>query len=416
MMLATRRGRVTAALENAVLATLPNARVGETVRIKPPQGAIAATVTRVERDLVALSTHVAQAGIGIGDEVESDPLGGTLPLGMRLLGRAISASGEPLDGRGEILGRRAPVLDAPISAADRAPIERPFWTGIRAIDGLITIGRGARIGLFGGPATGKSLLIEMLVRGANADAIVVGLIGERGREAAAWMQRIAAHATIVCAPSDRPPAERVRAAHVAMAQGAQLRRRGLNVLVVIDSIARFAAAAREIATRNGESVGRGGYPPSVFAELGRLLERGGNVHGGSVTVVGTVLCDGPDDREPMADAARAVLDGHIVLCHKRARAGLFPAIEVVGSASRTMDSVTSPEHRRAAGTIRRALAQLETTRELRELGFVQPDPELERAVALQEHLETLIHHGTRTFGAAETVADVCALAARLRAS
>jgi type III secretion protein N (ATPase) len=414
-MLAKRRGRVIASLESCIVATLPNARVGETVRIRPSgDRSIGATVMRVERDRIALSTHDAQSGIGIGDAVESDPLAATLPLGMRLLGRAISAVGAPLDAGGTVFGRRAPVVDPPISAADRAPIERPFWSGIRAIDGLTTIGHGARIGFFGGPATGKSVLLEMLVRGCSADAVVVGLIGERGREASAWIQRIAPYATIVCAPSDRPAAERVRAAHVALAQGAQLRRRGLNVLVVLDSIARFAAALREIATQNGESVGRGGYPASVFAELTRLLERGGNVEGGSLTLVATVLSDGSDEREPLTDAARAVLDGHVALCSKRARAGLFPAIDVLGSASRTMDAVTTAEHRAAAQTIRRALAALEATKELRELGFAQADPELERAVALQERLEALIHHDTRTYGPADTVAEVCALAKRLK--
>jgi FliI/YscN family ATPase len=414
-MLARRCGRVSAAMEHSVTAVLPHARVGEPVRIVPAHGpAVYATVRRVERRQVTLSTHEAHAGIGVGDAVESDSLAATLPLGMKLLGRAIAPSGEALDARGAIAGRRSPVLDGPISAADRSPIERPFWTGIRAIDGLITIGRGARVGLFGGPATGKSMLVEMLVRGAHADAIVVGLIGERGREAAAWIERIAPHATIVCAPSDRPPAERMRAGHVALAQASELRRRGLNVLVVLDSLARFASAAREIAALGGESVGRGGYPPSVFAELTRLLERGGNVNGGSLTLIATVLSDGADDREPLTDAARAALDGHIVLCAKRARCGSFPAIDVVASASRTMHAVVGTEHRHAARTIRRALAQLESTRELRELGFAKADPELDRAVALQEHMETLICHGTRTFGAAETLAELYAIAARLR--
>jgi type III secretion protein N (ATPase) len=414
MLLATRRGRVSAALETFVVARLPGARVGEAVTIRAAGGAtIPATVTRVECGRVALSSHVALTGVGVGDCVESDAAAATVPLGMRLLGRAITPTGEALDALGATSARRAPVVDPPISAGERTPVERPFWIGIRAIDGLLTLGRGARIGFFGGPATGKSLLIEMLVRGASADAIVIGLIGERGREASAWMQRIAPHATIVCAPSDRPPAERVRAAHVAMAQGSQLRRRGLNVLVVLDSLARFATAAREVAARGGESVGRGGYPPSVFAELTRLLERGGNVAGGSLTLIATVLADGADEHEPLAEAARAALDGHIVLSSRLARAGLFPAIDVVASASRTMDAVVAPAHRDAARVVRRALSRLESTRELRELGFAQHDPELTRAVALQEHIEAFLQHGTRTFGAAETLAGLHALSERL---
>jgi flagellum-specific ATP synthase len=415
-MLARRQGRVAAALANGIVALLPGACVGETVVIRSRDGRrVGATVTRVERGRVSLATHAAPAGVGLGDSVESDVGAATIPLGMRLLGRAITPSGEPLDTLGHSRGRPALVIDPPIAAADRAPIVRPFWTGVRAIDAFATIGRGARIGLFGGPGTGKSLLIEMLVRGARADAIVVGLIGERGREAASWMQRIAPHATIVCAPSDRPPVERMRAAHVAVAQGSQLRARGLNVLVVLDSIARFAAAARELAAGSAESVGRGGYPPSVFAELTRLLERGGNIAGGSLTIVATVLSDGEDEREPLADAARAALDGHIVLCTKRARAGLFPAIDVVGSLSRTMDAVVTPEHLARSRTVRRALAQLEATRELRELGFLQPDRDLQRAVGLEERIEAFIHHGTRTFGASETAAELAALSGQLTA-
>jgi FliI/YscN family ATPase len=417
MILARRRGRVSAALEHCVVATLPSARVGETVTIHARGGgAVPATVTRVEPGRVQLATHVTPAGVGVGDIVESDGLAATVPLGMRLLGRTISPAGDPLDAFGRTRGRPAPVIDPPIDASERDPVDRPFWTGIRALDALLTLGRGARIGFFGGPATGKTQLIEMLVRGASADAIVIGLIGERGREASAWMQRIAPHATIVCAPSDRPAAERVRAAHVALAQGSQLRRRGLNVLVVLDSVARFAAAARELAARSGESVGRGGYPPSVFAELTRLLERGGNVAGGSLTLIATVLSDGPDEHEPLAEAARAALDGHIVLSSKLARAGHFPAIDVVASASRTMDAVIEPAHREAARVVRRALTRLEATRELRELGFAQSDPALERAVALQEHLESFFQHGTRTFGAAETLAGLHSLAHRLGAA
>jgi FliI/YscN family ATPase len=416
VIFAARRGRVHAALGESVIASLPSARVGEPVTIRvSARHSIPATVSRVDPQRVELRPFTSVAGVGIGDEVVTDPLATTLPLGMRLLGRVIDPSGMPLDSRGSLRGRRAAIIDPPIDAGARMPVERPFWTGIKAIDGLMTLGRGARIGIFGGPATGKSLLVEALVRGASADAVVVGLVGERGGEAAAWMQRISNHATIVCSPSDRSPAERVRAAHVALAQASQLRWRGLNVLVVLDSLARFALAAREIALKNGEAVGRGGYPPSVFAEMTRLLERGGNVDGGSVTLIATVLSDGADEREPLSDAARSALDGHITLSAKLARSGLFPAIDVAASASRTMNGAVTAEHRRAANIVRRAVAHLESTRELRDLGFAHTDRNLERAVALQEHIEAFIHHGTKTFGAAETLAELRALADQLDA-
>jgi FliI/YscN family ATPase len=412
---AARCGRVHAAVGESVIAKLPGARVGEAVTIRVGTALrIPATVMRVDPERVELRAHTSVAGVSVGDEVVTDPLATTLPLGMRLLGRVIDSGGSALDTLGRVRGRRAAVIDPPIDAGLRRPVERPSWTGIRAIDGLITIGRGARIGIFGGPATGKSLLIEALVRGAAADAVVVGLIGERGGEAAAWMQRISQHATIVCSPSDRSPAERVRAARVALAQASQLRRRGLNVLVVLDSLARFALAAREIALRSGEAVGRGGYPPSVFTEMTRLLERGGNICGGSVTLIATVLSDGLDEREPLSDAARSALDGHIMLSPKLARAGLFPAIDVAASASRTMDAAVGADHRRAARIVRCAIAQLDATRELRDLGFAHTDRHLERAVALQEHIEAFIHHGTRTSGPAETLAELRALADQLQ--
>ena len=414
MSFAARRGRVLAALGESVIAQLPGARVGEAVTIRVGAAPrVPATVTRVDAARVELRPHTSVAGVGVGDEVVTDRLATTCRSGCGCSGARSIRPAALSTPKGSVRGRRSAVIDPPIDASQRGPVERPFWTGVKAIDGLMTIGRGARVGIFGGPATGKSLLVEALVRGAGADAVVVGLIGERGAEAAAWMQRISPHATIVCSPSDRSPSERVRAAHVALAQASQLRRRGLNVLVVLDSLARFALAAREIALRNGEAVGRGGYPPSVFAEMTRLLERGGNVGGGSITLVATVLSDGPDDREPLSDGARAALDGHIVLSAKLARRGLFPAIDVAASASRTMDAAVSAGHRRSARIVRRAIAALDATRELRDLGFSHTDRHLERAVALQERIEAFIHDGRRTSGSAEMLAELRALAEQL---
>ena len=207
--------------------------------------------------------------------------------------------------------------------SQRAAVDSPFWTGIRTIDALLTIGRGARIGVFGPPGCGKSTLLHQLVRGAYTDAVVVGLIGERGREAEEWMRMCPQHASIVCATSDRSAAERVHAARIAVAQADTLRAKGLHVLLVLDSVARYAAALREIAVAAGESVGRGGFPPSVFAELARLLEVPGAARDGSITLVATVLSDG-DERDPVSEAARSLLDGHIALSPDSRKPAAFP--------------------------------------------------------------------------------------------
>jgi FliI/YscN family ATPase len=409
-------GRVVSAMNDVVVATLPLARVGCGVRVLPRGApAVPAVITRVDEGRVRLAAFAPLHGVAAGDVVETDPCANSLGLGAHLLGRAIDAAGRPLDGGSAPRGRRAPVILPPIDAAQRTPVSEPFWTGIRAIDGLLTLGRGARVGVFGAPGAGKSVLVEMLARGARADAVVIGLIGERGREAASWIERVAGHVTLVVVPSDRPAAERVRGAQVAVAQASELRRRGLNVLVVLDSIARFCAAARELAVANGEAVGRGGYPPSVFNELARLLERGGNVGKGSVTMIVTVLSDGSDEREPLSDAARAALDGHVVLSSALAHAGHFPAVDVLASTSRTMKDVTSERHRAAARRVRQALALLAETKDARELGLAQSTPQLARTVAAQERLEAFLRQVDSAALPAGTLGELEALAARLTA-
>jgi type III secretion protein N (ATPase) len=407
-----RVGRVVAAMNDAVLATLPAAHVGEGVRIRPRgQPPVLATVARIEENRVSLRAFAPLAGIAVGDPVESDPHADSLDLGIALLGRAIDAVGRPIDGLGAILGRRASVTPPTIGAATRTAVCEPLWTGIRAIDGLLTIGRGARVGIFGGPASGKTTIIEMLASGARADAVVVGIVGERGREAARWVHRVQRHMTLVVVPSDRPASERVRGAHVALAQGAELRRRGLSVLVILDSLARFCSAARELAIANGEAVGRGGFPPSVFHEMARLLERGGNVGGGSLTLLATVLSDGSDEREPLSDAARSTLDGHIVLASELARRGHFPAIDILASASRTMPDVVDGEHLRAAASVRSAIALLDETRDARELGFLQPSPAVDRAVAGRERIEAFLRQSEAAEPFSKTLETLHALAA-----
>jgi type III secretion protein N (ATPase) len=267
----------------------------------------------------------------------------------------------------------------------------PFWTGVRAIDGLLTIGRGARLGFFGAPGAGKSTLLETIVSGARADALVLALVGERGREAQRWCERIDRRTTLVCATSDRSASERVRAADVAMTQAQHLRDRGMHVVLVVDSLARYVAALREQRVALGEPVGRGGYPPSVWGELARYLERAGNGARGSISVLATVLSDGADEREPLSDAARSLLDGHIVLSSSLARAGHYPAIDVLESTSRTMGGVISETHRSESDLVRSALALLAQTRDARAVGLAtEGDRTLQAAVRAEPAIDAFL--------------------------
>jgi type III secretion protein N (ATPase) len=283
---------------------------------------------------------------------------------------------------------------APISIPPRArvAVSEPFWTGVRAIDALLTIGRGARVGIFGAPGAGKSTLLKSVVRGSRTDALVVGLCGERGREAQEWIAGIDRRTTVVCATSDRPAAERVRAAHVTFAQAHALAERGLHVLVILDSLARLAAALREIAVAAGESVGRGGYPPSVFGDLARVVEAAGALRSGSITLLATVLNDG-DDRDPVSESARSLLDGHIQLSPVLAHAGRFPAVDIPASASRTMRDVVTEAHTRHARMVRSALAHLARIDDSRSLGFEPEDEPSRAAIAAEPAIESLVRQG-----------------------
>jgi FliI/YscN family ATPase len=306
-----------------------------------------------------------------------------------VLGRAVDAAGEPLDDGPAPVGVRRPIDEPAARPSARRPIASALWTGVRAIDTLLTIGRGARVGIFGPPGCGKSTLLETIVAGVRADAVVVGLIGERGREAQRWINIRTARTSVICATSDRSAHERIDAAWFAMSQACALASRGLHVLFLLDSLARVAYALREAGVQSGEHVGRGGYPASVFSRIAQLVERAGSFATGSVTMLATVLSDG-DERDPVSDGTRSLLDGHIVLSPKLAQAGRFPAIDVPASASRTMTAVITSEHQHAAGIVRAALAALERSEDARALGLEPSDPLTKRAVYSQVQLEALL--------------------------
>jgi ATP synthase in type III secretion protein N len=335
-----------------------------------------------------------------------------LALGTCALGRAIDAHGLPLD-RGPMLRGRSVRLELRSPRPnERAPISTPLWTGVRVLDGLLTIGRGARVGIFGAPGAGKTTLIESIVESCAADAVVVALVGERGREAQRWIERRDGRVTVVCATSDCPAQERVSAAHVAVTHAGALRERGLHVLLVLDSLARFAAALREIAAAAGESAGRGGYPPSVFAGMARLVEVAGALERGSITLVATVIHDG-DQRDPVSEAARSVLDGHVALCSRLAEAGRFPAVDVPASASRTMEAAVDELHLRAASKVRRALALLDRIDDARALGIEPGGSAARAAIAAESGLEAFLRQGRRASECGATLSQLLQLAAHL---
>jgi flagellum-specific ATP synthase len=326
-----------------------------------------------------------------------------LPNGEALLGRVVDAQGRPLDRLGP-LGHceRAPIMRRPINAMDREPVREPLDTGVRAINALLTVGRGQRLGLFAGSGVGKSVLLGMMARYTAADVIVVGLIGERGREVKEFIEDILeaegrARSVVVAAPADAPPLVRLQGANYATAVAEHFRDRGKNVLLLMDSLTRFAMAQREIALAIGEPPATKGYPPSVFAKLSQLVERSGNGQGpgsgqGSITAIYTVLSEGDDQQDPVADAARGILDGHIVLSRELAESGHYPAIDVERSVSRVMTAVTQREHQQAARRLRMLLSRLSKARDLIQLGAYQPghDAELDAAVRLRPQMDALL--------------------------
>jgi flagellum-specific ATP synthase len=323
-----------------------------------------------------------------------------LPVGDGLLGRVVDSTGHPIDRKGPIEQvHNEPLIRRPINAMDRDPVRRPLDTGVRAINAMLTVGRGQRIGLFAGTGVGKSVLLGMMARYTEADVIVVGLIGERGREVKEFIEDILGEegirrSVVVAAPADAPPLTRMQGANYATAIAEHFRDRGAHVLLLMDSLTRYAMAQREIALAIGEPPATKGYPPSCFAKLPQLVERSGNgaAGGGSITAFYTVLSEGDDQQDPIADAARGILDGHIVLSRELAEAGHYPAIDVEKSISRVMSNVGDPAHLDAARRFRQLHARHAKARDLIQLGAYAPghDHELDAAVRLHPAMNALL--------------------------
>jgi flagellum-specific ATP synthase len=346
-----------------------------------------------------------------------------LPLGDGLLGRVVDAQGLPMDRLGPISDVSSKPLDRkPINAMDRAPVRQCLDTGVRAINALLTVGRGQRIGLFAGSGVGKSVLLGMMARYTEADVIVVGLIGERGREVKEFIEDILgeqgrARSVVVAAPADAPPLLRLQGASYATAIAESFRDEGRHVLLLMDSLTRYAMAQREIALAIGEPPATKGYPPSCFAKLPQLVERSGNgLHGvGSITAFYTVLTEGDDQQDPIADAARAILDGHIVLSRSLAESGHYPAIDVEQSASRVMHNVVSREHFETARRFRAIYSKYERGRDLIQIGaYAQgSDPALDEAIGLHDGMSRFLQQDMYEAASMESVLDEMAEATGL---
>ena len=324
------------------------------------------------------------------------PTGGDVgfPDVGQLRGRVVDGLGRPLDSKGEI--HWVPQAVAPrLAALDRAPIDHELDVGVRAINGLLTVGRGQRMGLFAGSGVGKSVLLGMMSRYTTADVNVVALVGERGREVREFLDENLgveglARSIVVVSPADDPPLLRMKAAEFAMSAAELLREQGLHVLLLMDSLTRYAQAHREISLAIGEPPATKGYTPSVFAKLPRLVERAGNGRDGrgSITAFFTVLTEGDDQQDPIADAARAILDGHAVLSRALAEESHYPAIDVEMSISRLMPRIASLEHQALAGQLRRLMARYRKNEDLIAVGAYAPgsDPDTDRAISLMPRI------------------------------
>jgi flagellum-specific ATP synthase len=315
---------------------------------------------------------------------------GQLPVGEALLGRVLDAGGNPLDGLGPLNATAYAALNAlPLNPLTRAPIIEILDTGVRAINGMLTVGRGQRMGVFAGSGVGKSVLLGMMARYTNADVIVVGLIGERGREVKEFIEHILGPQTlsqsvVVAAPADAPALMRLQGAKYSCTIAEYFRDQGKHVLLIMDSLTRYAMAQREIALAIGEPPATKGYPPSVFAKLPVLVERAGNgaVGGGSITGFYTVLTEGDDQQDPIADAARAILDGHIVLNRTLAESGHYPAIDIEQSISRVMSAIVTPAHQKLARRVKQLISRHTRNADLINVGAYSSgtDPVLDEAI------------------------------------
>jgi flagellum-specific ATP synthase len=404
------RGQVVESMGNTIESAGPVASVGECCEIEDGAGdRHAAEVIGFRGSHVITMPLKTTNGVRFGDEVTALGVLPAVDVGAGMIGRILDGTGVPWEGGG-IVGQteRLSLEGSPHAPFDRDPIRTPLGTGIRALDGLLTVGRGQRVGIFGGSGVGKSTLIGIMTRNTEADITVVGLVGERGREVREFVEgalgKGLSRSVVVVSTSDESPLLRMRAALTAATIAEYFAGKGKAVLLVLDSLTRFAMAAREIGLAAGEPPTAKGYTPSVFNRLARLVERAGNFQSGSITAFYTVLMEGDDQQDPLVDAVRSLLDGHVVLSRKLAAEGWYPPIDLLDSISRLMPAVAQRDHREQAALFRRLMAAYARSEDLVRIGAYKPgaDPDLDRALHARSTMrEFMMQNPTEHVGYAE---------------
>ncbi|MGV3656048.1 MAG: type III secretion system ATPase SctN [Noviherbaspirillum sp.] len=411
------RGRVVQVTGTIIKAVVPSVKIGEICLLRNPDSRTdmhAEVVGFARGTALLMPTGEPQ---GISAETEVIPTGRVhmVPVGMGLLGRVLDGLGNPVDTalRGPLVtSRHYPVYAPAPDPLTRRIISNPLCLGLRVLDGMLTCGEGQRMGIFAAAGGGKSTLLGMLVKGADVDVTVVALIGERGREVREFLEHELGEegrrkSVIVCATSDKSAMERSNAAYVATAIAEYFRDQGKRVLFLMDSVTRFARAQREIGLAAGEPPTRRGFPPSVFAALPRLMERVGMNDKGSITALYTVLVEGDDMTEPIADETRSILDGHIILSRKLAAANHYPAIDVLASVSRVMHAIVDPQHRRAAGRVRELLAKYQEMELLIKIGEYKrgTDPLADEAIQKIDEIRAFLKQATDEYESFDDTLD-----------
>lgn len=371
------------------------------VHASDTNASIEAEVVGFADDVAILMPYGDARGVARGDRIELLERRQDVRVGPEVLGRVLDGRGQPIDGQGPLgCSERWPIWENPTPPLSRPRIDQPISVGIRAIDGMLSVGRGQRIGLFSGSGVGKSCLMGMIARNTDADVIVIGLVGERGRELKDFIEQSLGEvgrrrSVVVCATSDEPALMRVKAGFTATAVAEYFRAQGLDVLLLMDSITRMAFAQREIGLAAGEPPATKGYPPSIFSMMPRLLERAGRVDGGSITGIYTVLVEGDDLADPIADTARSILDGHVWLSRRLADRAHYPAIDVLTSVSRLMIEVTDGQHQQIAMRLKRLLSAFQEAEDLINIGAYVggSNPDIDAAIAKREAIQAFLTQG-----------------------
>jgi len=412
------RGKVLEVIGTLVRVTGLEVKLGELCELRTPAGALLqnAEVVGFSRDVAILSPFGRLGDISRETQVIGLKRPLSVPVGDALLGRVIDSLGTPIDDGGPLeCDDYRPIFADPPNPMSRPLLDKSLPTGVRIVDGLMTLGEGQRMGIFAPAGVGKSTLMGMFARGARCDINVIALIGERGREVREFVEQILgpdgmARSVVVCATSDRSSIERAKAAYVATAVAEYFRDRGMSVLLMMDSLTRFARAQREIGLAAGEPPTRRGFPPSIFAELPRLLERAGLSKDGSITALYTVLAEDESNGDPIAEEVRGILDGHMILSREIAARNQYPAIDVLGSLSRVMPQVTSREHMDRAAHVRRLLAKYKEIETLLQVGEYKEgsDPLADEAIAKMETIRAFLNQRTDEFAEPSATFDALA--------